>query len=54
VRQTSGQKLLDDAAVNIVRLGEPYAKFPIEMREKLDTVTILRTWSFGSSGVNTR
>lgn len=54
VRQTSGQKVLDDAAVNIVRMGEPYAKFPIEMREKLDTVTIIRTWAFGSSGVNTR
>jgi len=54
VSQSSGQKVLDDAAVNIVRLGEPYAKFPLEMREKLDTVTIIRTWSFGSSGVNTR
>ena len=54
VRQSSGQKVLDDAAVNIVRLGEPYAKLPIEMREKLDTVTIIRTWAFGPSGVNTR
>jgi len=54
VRQSSGQKVLDDAAVNIVRMGEPYTKFPIEMREKYDTITILRTWAFGSSGVNTR
>lgn len=54
VRQSSGKKVLDDAAVNIVRLGEPYAKFPLEMREKLDTVTIIRTWAFGPSGVNTR
>ncbi len=54
VSQSSGHQALDDAAVNIVRLGEPYAKFSIEMREKLDTITIIRTWSFGSSGVNTR
>jgi len=54
VRQSSGLKVLDDAAVNIVRMGEPYTKFPIEMREKYDTITILRTWAFGSSGVNTR
>ncbi|MGD9888205.1 MAG: energy transducer TonB [Halothiobacillaceae bacterium] len=54
VRQSSGHKVLDDAAENIVRLGEPYAKFPVEMREKYDQITILRTWAFGPSGVNTR
>ncbi len=54
VRQSSGQKILDEAAENIVRMGEPYTKFPLEMREKYDQITILRTWAFGSSGVNTR
>lgn len=54
VQQSSGQKVLDEAAENIVRMGAPYAKFPIEMREKYDTITILRTWAFGPSGVNTR
>ncbi len=54
VRQSSGQRVLDEAAENIVRMGEPYAKFPLEMREKFDQVTILRTWAFGPSGVDTR
>ncbi|MDD2892589.1 MAG: energy transducer TonB [Halothiobacillaceae bacterium] len=54
VQQSSGQKVLDEAAENIVRMGAPYAKFPIEMREKYDQITILRTWAFGPSGVNTR
>ena len=54
VRQSSGQKVLDEAAENIVRMGAPYTKFPTEMREKYDTITILRTWAFGPTGVNTR
>ena len=54
VRQSSGQPILDEAAINIVRMGEPYARFPREMREKLDSITIIRTWAFGPSGVNTR
>ncbi|OYY74382.1 MAG: hypothetical protein B7Y40_05410 [Gammaproteobacteria bacterium 28-57-27] len=54
VQQSSGQKVLDEAAENIVRMGAPYAKFPMEMREKYDQITILRTWAFGPSGVNTR
>ena len=54
VRQSSGHKVLDEAAENIVRMGAPYAKFPVEMREKYDQITILRTWAFGPSGVNTR
>ena len=54
VRQSSGLKVLDEAAQNIVRMGEPYAKFPLEMREKYDQITILRTWSFGSAGLDTR
>jgi len=54
VRKSSGHKILDEAAENIVRMGEPYTKFPPEMREKYDQITILRTWAFGPSGVNTR
>ncbi len=54
VQQTSGQPLLDQAAINIVHLGAPYAKFPLDMREKYDQITILRTWVFGSKGLDTR
>ncbi|MEW5839050.1 MAG: TonB family protein [Pseudomonadota bacterium] len=54
VRQSSGLKVLDEAAQDIVRMGEPYAKFPLEMREKYDQITILRTWAFGPSGIDTR
>jgi protein TonB len=53
VNRSSGYPILDTAAENIVRLGAPYAHFSLEMREKYDQITILRTWNFGSSGVNT-
>lgn len=54
VKHSSGFPILDAAAENIVRLGAPYAHFSLEMREKYDQITILRTWNFGSSGISTR
>ena len=46
VRRSSGNKLLDDAAVRIVRLAAPYAPFPENIRKEVDVLVISRTWQF--------
>ncbi len=50
VLQSSGHKLLDDAAIHIVRLAAPYAPFPEELRKETDVVEIIRTWKFQQRG----
>ncbi len=54
VLKSSGHKVLDDAAVRIVRLAAPYAPFPAAMRKRADLVEIIRTWKFekASFGIN--
>ncbi len=47
--RSSGQKLLDDAAIRIVQLAAPFAPFPAEIREETDILEITRTWQFQSS-----
>jgi len=44
--QSSGHKILDDAAVRIVRLAAPFAPFPEELRKDTDILHITRTWQF--------
>lgn len=44
VIQSSGHKLLDDAAVRIVKLAAPFPAFPAG--EKVDELYITRTWQF--------
>jgi protein TonB len=46
VRRSSGHRLLDDAAVRIVRMAAPFAPFPPEIREEVDVLDITRTWQF--------
>jgi len=46
VLHSSGHKLLDDAAVRIVRLAAPFSPFPQEIREETDILDITRTWQF--------
>jgi protein TonB len=50
VLESSGHKLLDDAALRIVRMAAPYQDFPVEMRKKYDRLEIIRTWQFSRSG----
>jgi protein TonB len=45
VIQSSGHKLLDDAAIRITRLAEPFPALP-ETSEKVDELYISRTWQF--------
>ncbi len=46
VLESSGHRVLDDAAIRIVRLAQPFAPFPKEMREEVDIIEIIRTWKF--------
>jgi len=46
VLSSSGYKILDDAAVRIVRLAAPFDPFPVEMRKNTDILEIIRTWKF--------
>jgi protein TonB len=49
VSRSSGHKVLDDAAVRIVRLGAPYAAIPEDVLQGSDMLTIIRTWKFESA-----
>lgn len=46
VIKSSGHQILDAAAVRIVKLAEPYAPFPDDIREETDVLHIIRTWKF--------
>jgi len=46
VTKSSGQRILDAAAVRIVKLAAPYAPFPQDIRKETDILSIVRTWSF--------
>lgn len=48
LRRSSGERVLDDAAVRIVRLAAPFAEFPEEIAEAVDVLHIERTWLFHS------
>lgn len=52
VVHSSGHRLLDDAALRIVRLAAPYAPFSSAMRETTDVLEIERTWRFLNSGIS--
>jgi protein TonB len=46
VNRSSGQRILDAAAVRIVEMGAPYAPLPADIRRDTDVLVITRTWSF--------
>ena len=56
ILESSGRKVLDEAAVRIVKLAAPFAPFTQEMRNEMDRLEIIRTWQFNGnryrSGVN--
>lgn len=53
ILHSSGQKLLDRAALQIVYLASPFAPFPQEIRKTTDKLEIIRTWHFEISGLST-
>jgi len=46
INKSSGHQELDQAALNIVKLGEPYARFPAEILKNVDIINITRRWKF--------
>lgn len=48
LRRSSGQRVLDDAAVRIVTLAAPFARFPEAIAREVDVLHIQRTWIFHS------
>ena len=49
VSRSSGQRILDAAAMRIVKLAAPYSPLPPDITRDTDILTITRTWSFTSS-----
>lgn len=49
LRRSSGHKVLDEAAIRIVRMGAPYAAFPPDIARDTDVIDISRTWRFTTS-----
>ncbi len=50
VSRSSGHKILDDAAVRIVKLAAPFAPFPANIKKDTDILHIIRTWQFLDKG----
>ena len=46
IDKSSGHSELDKAAISIVKMGAPYAKFSDKMRNEVDIIRITRTWKF--------
>jgi protein TonB len=46
INRRSGHKVLDDAALRIVRLAAPFDPFPPNIRVDTDILHITRTWTF--------
>lgn len=55
LRRSSGHRALDDAAVAIVKLAAPFARFPADIRRDTDVLHIERTWQFHAThGITSR
>jgi protein TonB len=46
VNKSSGHKVLDQAAIRIVRLSAPFDRFPDSIKADTDILHITRTWTF--------
>ena len=46
INRSSGHKILDQAALRIVRLAAPFEPFPANIRQDTDILHITRTWTF--------
>lgn len=49
INRSSGQKVLDEAALKIVSLAAPFAPFPADIARDTDILSITRTWTFTRS-----
>ncbi len=53
IRRSSGSQILDDAAINIVKLAAPFELLTDEMKQDTDILEIIRTWQFTNDGLVT-
>jgi protein TonB len=49
INRSSGVRILDQAAVRIVKLAAPYSPFPPDIAKDTDVMSITRTWTFTRS-----
>jgi len=49
INRSSGQRILDAAALHIVNLAAPFAPFPPDIARDTDIISITRTWIFTRS-----
>jgi protein TonB len=54
VAKSSGQALLDAAAIRSVRMSAPFEPFSAQMRQKADLLEIIRTWQFSQAHLTSR
>lgn len=52
VRSSSGEKLLDQAALGILRLAAPFEPFPAEIRREYDVLRFVYEWQFIGGAVH--
>lgn len=48
ILRTSGNSVLDNAAINIVKLASPFSPLPKKIIEETDILHITRTWKFSN------
>jgi protein TonB len=53
ILKSSGKRLLDDAALQIIHRAAPFQPFSPELRKDFDQMAIIRTWNFEISGLST-
>ncbi|MFS1523258.1 energy transducer TonB [Microbulbifer sp. 2304DJ12-6] len=53
ILESSGERILDDAAQQIMHLAAPFAPFPAQIRKEADRLEIIRTWRFEMTGFST-
>lgn len=53
ILKPSGYPVLDQAALQVIRLASPFEPFPPEIRKGADQLDIIRTWRFEITGLTT-
>ncbi|MDR3054748.1 MAG: energy transducer TonB [Zoogloeaceae bacterium] len=49
IDKSSGQRILDEGAINIVQRAHPFSPLPPEIRQEADILAITATWTFTSA-----
>jgi protein TonB len=53
ILESSGHRILDDAALQIIHRAAPFHPFPTDIRKDYDQMAIIRTWHFEINGLST-